>query len=424
MAYLRQDKRTQNWYICFRWGDSQHNKSCRTQRQQDALTILNRVKDTLQLLKTGRLELPHDVDPSEWIFAGGKVSSSNGASKNGNVSLLGFGRVCDDYYADQTKKAPSTLMAERVHIKSMKKHFGTRRRIATITLQDLKKYMKTRLAMKFRGKYVTGATVKKEFTTFRQLWIWSQKNRGVQLSCPLLGPDRKWEVHIPKPAQKLKFQTWQQIERRIKRGGLSDDEITEQWRSLFLDETLIAELLGHVQEHADHPFQHPMFVFAAYTGARRSEICRSRIDDFDFEQDQVLIRERKRRKDLSGTTRFVPMHPKLRKVMQEWFEVHPGGQYTIVSPLRLRGQIAKTVPEEMRCDSASYYFRSAIDKSTWSVLKGFHTLRHSFGSNLARTGKVPSEVIATWMGHTTDEMRELYHHLFPQDGPKQIQVLR
>ena len=43
-----------------------------------------------------------------------------------------------------------------------------------------------------------------------------------------------------------------------------------------------------------------MFMFAAYTGARRSEICRSQIDDFDFDQKQVLIRERKRRKHLSG----------------------------------------------------------------------------------------------------------------------------
>ena len=28
---------------------------------------------------------------------------------------------------------------------------------------------------------------------------------------------------------------------------------------------------------------------------------------------------------------------------------------------------------------------------------------------------VPMNVIAKWMGHTTEEMMQLYQHLFPQD---------
>ena len=50
-------------------------------------------------------------------------------------------------------------------------------------------------------------------------------------------------------------------------------------------------------------------------------------------------------------------------------------------------------------------------------------LRHSFGSNLVRSGQVSSDVVAKWMGHTTEEMKELYQHLFPQDGVEQINVL-
>ena len=69
------------------------------------------------------------------------------------------------------------------------------------------------------------------------------------------------------------------------------------------------------------------------------------------------------------------------------------------------------------------HFKRTLRDSKWSVVAGFHVLRHSFGSNLIRTGKVSSDVVARWMGHTTMEMRELYQHLFPQDGLGYISVL-
>ena len=72
---------------------------------------------------------------------------------------------------------------------------------------------------------------------------------------------------------------------------------------------------------------------------------------------------------------------------------------------------------------AHYYFEAALRGSKWSVVRGFHVLRHSFGSNLIRSGTVSSDVAAKWMGHTTMEMREFYQHVFPQDGVEQISVL-
>jgi len=167
-----------------------------------------------------------------------------------------------------------------------------------------------------------------------------------------------------------------------------------------------------------------MFAFTAYTGARRSEICRSEIDDFDFDQNQVLIRERKRRKDLAATFRYVPLHPKLRKIMTNWFEQHPGGHKALVLPLRMRGQPHREEHLELTPNKATKHFEAAIRKTKWEVISGFHVLRHSFGSNQSHSGEVSSETIGKWMGHTTDEMRELYQHWFPQDGVEKISVLR
>ena len=48
----------------------------------------------------------------------------------------------------------------------------------------------------------------------------------------------------------------------------------------------------------------------------------------------------------------------------------------------------------------------------------------SLYSQMARSGEVPRDTIGEWMGHTTDEMKNLYQHLFPQDGQTQISVLK
>ena len=118
------------------------------------------------------------------------------------------------------------------------------------------------------------------------------------------------------------------------------------------------------------------------------------------------------------------MHPNLRRVMLDWFDHHPGGQYTITAPLKMRGRKPRKAPRQTTVSQADCHFDKTLEGSKWEVVRGFHVLRHSFGSNLARSGRVPRDVIATWMGHTTEEMIKLYQHLFPQDGPEQISVLK
>ena len=65
-------------------------------------------------------------------------------------------------------------------------------------------------------------------------------------------------------------------------------------------------------------------------------------------------------------------------------------------------------------EEAHHHFKETLADGKWKVVRGFHVLRHSFGAICTRAG-VPMNVIAKWMGHTTDEMMKLYQHLFPQD---------
>ena len=135
-------------------------------------------------------------------------------------------------------------------------------------------------------------------------------------------------LRFPKTAEKPPFQTWEEVERKIARGGLSAVEQAELWDSVFLTLPQIAALLGFVKGRARHPVIYPMFVFAAHTGARRSELIRSRMDDLDFDGNTVLIREKKRVRE-KYTTRRVAMSPLLAEVFRDWVSRHPGGPWTL-----------------------------------------------------------------------------------------------
>jgi integrase len=367
---------------------------------------------TIRLLNQGRISVPDHADPGIWIISEGKLTAKPSGSAS---NLLLLGEICDAYYRDQLDKADTTLQGEAIHINHLKRGLGQNIKLASLTPDTMQSYINKRVAEDNRyGGKVSGKTVKKELTTFMQIWTWARQRGHVTRPCLLKDPQqpRKWVVKIPKPEETERFMTWDEIARRIARGGIPEEKQKELWRFLYLDEEQVAELLAHVGKTAVYPFVFPMFALVAFTGMRRSEMCNSMIDDLNFDDGIIVVRERKRRKDRATTTRDVPMHPALREVMLEWLRKHPGGQHTI--------RKANSQLDMLARDEAQHQFRRTLAGSKWQVVRGFHVLRHSFGAISARAG-VPMTVIAKWMGHTTDEMMRLYQHLFPQDERKWMQ---
>jgi len=418
MASIWQDKRSQNWLIQFCYGGERFCRSCDTQKEGDAKRMKAAVEEVIGFLNTGRLLMPEGIaDPGLWIVSGGKLDQKPKKEVN-RLKLVG--EICDAYFKDQLDKADTTLKGEINHINHLKRMLGDRTALDSLTLETMQSYANDRCKAdnRFGGK-VSGPTVRKELTTFMQIWDWARQRGFVTKSCPIKNTHqpRKWAVKIRKPEDSEKFMTWGEIERRIARGGLSRQQQNELWKFLYLDDAQVAELLEYVQKKAAYPFIYPMFVFAAYTGARRSEICRSLIDDFKFTDALVTIRERKRRKDRASTTRDVPLQARLALLMQSWFKDHPGGQFTITPPLNMPRRKANIHLAGLSRDEAHHHFKQTLAGGKWKVVRGFHVLRHSFGAICTRAG-IPMNVIAKWMGHTTDEMMKLYQHLFPQDEQK------
>jgi integrase len=190
---------------------------------------------------------------------------------------------------------------------------------------------------------------------------------------------------------------------------LTDAAKASLWESLFLSLAEVQELLRYVKTTVRRPSDFAMFCMAAFTGARRSEILRSQVDDFDFEAGTVVVREKKRDRSKELTYRTVPMTPAFRTSMENWLRIHPGGVFTF----------CKNPNQPLKAQEAVKAFRSAVDGTKWKVLRGWHALRHSFCSNCALKG-LDQRIIDSWMGHQTEDMRRRYRHLFPNQQQEAI----
>jgi integrase len=203
-----------------------------------------------------------------------------------------------------------------------------------------------------------------------------------------------------------------EIESTIARGGLSEAQIKDIRECLFLDLKQRDEFLEHIRsKETRRQYFYPLMVFVAHTGARISECRRSQVDDFDFERMRVRIREKKRKQG-KETYRWVPMSHFLRETMQTWLTRHPGGSFTFCRFAN------KKFHEQTLHDDFEWFVKGSM----WEVLRGFHVFRHSFASNLARSG-VPDRVIDKLMGHQTEAMRRRYQHLFPEETENAIKML-
>ena len=382
--------------VIFYWQSKKFVHSLGKVNERDANACRLRLEDNLRLLERGILEMPHDADLGTFLISGGKLNQVPTLERP-----MTLGELLKRYRAEAISgaKEKSTRYTEDIHLDHFLRIVGHETRLPAINASVLQNYIRKRSTEKNRdGKFISHVTIKKEIGSLGAVWNkWALPLELVAAPAPTRN------LQFRKTRRKLPFQTWEQIERRIGRGGLDDDEQGEFWESVFLNLVQIDELLQHVRASVRVKWVNVMFSLAAYTGARRSELLRSQVDDCDFEAGVVSIREKKKDHSTEMTFRTVPMATKLREVLEEWFrDHHPGGQFTLATAAR----------RPITAQRAAKAFRTAVADSKWEVLSGYHVLRHSFASNCCLRGVDP-RLIDAWLGHQTEEMRLRYQHLFP-----------
>lgn len=387
----------------------------------------------LMRLKQGLLALPPGVDVVDFLRSDGDPAAS--PSKPGPDAPRKeptLGELRDRYLETHGNGSLEvhTLKGVRRHFGHLARELGEGFPIRSLKLADLQAYADRRAKAKGRRGLLDPATVKKEVVTLRTAWNWGARMGIVEGRCPVDG------LRYAKGDEKPPFMTRAEIARRL--AGLPKAKADELWESLYLTSDEMAAMLAHVEATAGHPWIYPLVATAAHTGARRGELLRMQVADVDLAAGVLTIRERKRVHG-SRTTRRVPLSTELASILAAWLEAHPGGphlfaQASTVARSRKRSEktgyrgkgrptteAARRATVRIRERSAvvalteheaRHHFKHTLAGGEWSVVRGFHVLRHSFVSACASRG-VDLRMLQAWCGHMSADMQRRYMHLYP-----------
>ena len=407
------EKRGGKFRVVVRLRGIKYSRALDARGERAAQLALLRFEDNLDRLESGSLVPPAGADLLEFLLAEARVAAMPSSCANHTAALpvsdeqLTLAGLFAEYFSQLPvgNLEECTIRAMKIHQRQLEKRLGKAFLIGGLTTTNLQSYIENRSRDAGRnGRKVSPVTIKKAIVTLRTLWNWGRQHDLITRPFPGRG------LKYPKSVEKPRFMTFAEVSRRVAKLPLS--EAADLWACTFLSLTEIEELLATVRQRARHPFVYPLFVFAAHTGAHRSEMIRSLLTDLDFEANLVTIHERKKSHD-KRTTRQVSMSPLLRETLRTWVEEHPGGEHTFCHGVNVgRSRTTRIKPLPITPDEMHDHFRRTLAGTKWEKLHGWHVFRHSFCSNCAAKG-IDQRIINAWVGHLSDEMVRRYRHLLP-----------
>jgi integrase len=400
-VFLRQRK---EWFqVTFKWAGKPYPHSLKTKDPIQAEKDTALIRWTIARLEKGEMIFPPDADVLTFITTGGRLTAKPTPADSKSHTLGDITAA----YLGAFAGAANTKKMIGYHVDHLTRHLGADCLLDDLTLADVQAYCGKRLKDKWHGKPISPETIRKEVKTLRQIWARAKK-LGMVKTLPDWGFK---DLMMSKPKGKGRYRTYDEISSAIERGGLTEDEQAELWECLFLDAGELLELIDHASKADSPPWLYPAVCFAAFTGARRAEILRSEVRDWDFATNIVTIRDHKGDKSHSEVPRDVKVHPLLRAVMLDW-----------TGRVKGRYVVSDASGKPVNQDTAQYWFnRTFASHDQWKHVRGWHVLRHSFASILATKG-TPQAVINQLMGHKTGSKTPLrYQHLFMTDAASALE---
>jgi len=401
------EKRNLTYRIVFVYEAKRYGYSPGTEDRREAEVLRGGVEKILMRVDQKLVKVPDGISIVDYIKHDANVENIV-TPKPTELSFEEFRKLYIQTHENGAMESNS-LDTVRIHLQHIADTLGNDFPVKSLSVMDLQRHIARRSSMKgFGNRPLSPITIRKELASFRAAWNWGLNTGLVPHTFPNKG------LVFPKTEEKPPFMTWGEIERRIRNGKLSESQQAELWDALFLTLKEIQELLSHVYEVARQPWVYQMFVFAAHTGARRSEIIRAQIEDVDFESASILIREKKRARG-RRTTRRVPMTAFLAETLRTWLATERSGAFLFSLAASATSSVAS---DPISKNEAHDHFKRTLAGSNWEVIRGWHVPRHSFASNCAARG-VDQRLIDSWLGHTT-EIRRRYLHLIPSNEQKAL----
>lgn len=159
-----------------------------------------------------------------------------------------------------------------------------------------------------------------------------------------------------------------------------------------------------------------MLATLAFTGMRSGELQRLRPEDVDLRHNWIHIVSRVGGETKTRQSRKVPIHPRLRGMLETisrsnrpWFFTaepsprYPDGDHWI-STKKLNDRFASVLKK----------LKLPVGRDSGFVI---HSFRHSFETICINAG-IPQRVVDAWLGHSDRSMAAVYYHLSDEESQK------
>src|ERR1022692_2288111 len=208
------------FYIRFRFEGRPFRRSLGMVGREEAENTRMQVEVNLHRIKVGVIPPPPPgADVLLYVLTGGKEGSKPPEAEQPVQSVQSLKEMWDEYLLSVPTgaKEESSLMTEKGHFNHLLRILKGATGVADLTTNDLQRYIGHRAKEPgFRG-LIKSRTIRKEISTFRNVWN--------NFALPRKVVDKNFRAAFgkllyPKESERPSFQTWEQIERQIERGGL------------------------------------------------------------------------------------------------------------------------------------------------------------------------------------------------------------
>lgn len=152
-------------------------------------------------------------------------------------------------------------------------------------------------------------------------------------------------------------------------------------------------------QHA--PWHAPAWKWLANTGLRRGESLIQRRAWVQDDHLRIISTGEERTK--SGKWREIPLFPGAIEALEALDEILGDREHVL----------PRITPQSLSRAAAKCIARAELPGS-------LHTLRHTFGTHLAKDPNVPVRTIQAWMGHASIKTTEIYLHVRRGEPPTQL----
>ena len=176
---------------------------------------------------------------------------------------------------------------------------------------------------------------------------------------------------------------------------------------LFISEAELILILNKTEKQ----LLKDIFTIAFYTGMRLNEILNMRWRWVDLQKDIINVSNSKDFKTKNKSDRLIPIHQKVKTILLNRFNSDLK-QFVFyrVSGIKLNGEFI------------SKKFKKAVREAGLNEEYHFHTLRHSFASNLVQRG-ISLYTVKELLGHENIKTTQIYSHLQSDNLSQAVNML-